>query len=388
MGTAKIATALALAAALLAAVASAAGTASPSRRPGTVLPPQPPRTGGPPPPAPRSFFGIAPQAPLTATDAGYMQAAKIGGVRWPFPWNGIQPTAKGGYLWEGTDAIVATAAKRHLAVLPFLYGTPSWLASKPTALPVGSVRQRAAWSAFVGAAVERYGPRGSFWRQHRSGSREPLPKLPIRSWQIWNEANFFYFAFPVSPARYAKTLELAHAAVESVDPGAEVVLSGLFGEPEQHGSRGMPAARFLAALYRIPGIEADFDAAALHPYAVDAEALAELTEGVRETMVENGDRGAGLYVTEMGWGSQSNFRHDAFEQGVQGQVRELRRSYEFLLENRHRLDLKGAYWFSWQDLGESCDFCDSVGLFHAGSRLRPKPAWNAFVQITGGRPRP
>jgi hypothetical protein len=368
MRIAKIAILLALAAAPVASVA--------------------PASGGTTPHAPRSFFGIAPQTPLTATDARYMQAARIGSVRWPFTWAGIQPTARGGYLWQGTDEVVATAARRHLAVLPFLYATPTWLAGKGTTLPVQSARQRAAWRAFVRAAVERYGPRGSFWRQHRPGSREPLPRMPIRSWQIWNEANFFYFAFPVSPARYAQTLRIAHGAIASADPGAEVVLSGLFGEPDQGGRFGMPAARFLAALYRVPGIKADFDAAALHPYAVDAESLAELTEAMRETMLENHDRSAGLYITEMGWGSQNNFRHDAFEQGVRGQVRQLRRSYEFLLRNRRRLGLRGAYWFSWQDLAESCDFCDSVGLFQAGPRLRPKPAWHAFVRITGGRPHP
>jgi hypothetical protein len=384
---AKIAIALAVAAAPAVAAASAAETTAPAHRTSGVLPPAPPHTGSPPP-APRSFFGIAPQTPLTDTDAAYMQAAKIGSVRWPVPWNGVQPTAKGGYVWSGIDEVVATAAKRNLAVLPFLYGTPSWLASAPTALPVENGRQRTAWVAFVRAAVERYGPSGSFWREHRAGSHEPLPKLPIRSWQIWNEANFFYFAFPVSPARYAQTLKLAHGAIESVDPGAEVLLTGLFGEPDQRGPRGMTAAKFLAALYRVPGIKSDFDAAALHPYAADAAELEELTEGMREVMVENHDQGSGLYVTEMGWGSQNNFQHDAFEQGIQGQVRELRKSYGFLLANRHRLNLEGAYWFSWQDLDESCDFCDSVGLFHAGKRLRPKPAWGAFVQITGGRPRP
>jgi hypothetical protein len=391
MRIAKIAISLTLAAALIATVASAAvlRTSASHRHAAaaTELPPRPPRTG-PTPPAPRSFFGIAPQTPLTETDAAYMQAARIGSVRWPVAWAGVQPTARGGYLWQGIDEVVAIAAKRHLTVLPFLYATPSWLASKPTTLPVENGRQRSAWRAFVQAAVERYGPGGSFWRLHRPGSREPLPELPIRSWQIWNEANYFYFAFPVSPVRYAQTLKLAHDAIASVDPGAEVVLSGLFGEPDQGGRFGMPAAKFLAALYRVPGIKADFDAVALHPYAVDAAVLAKLTEAMRETMLENGDGSAGLYITEMGWGSQSDFQHDAFEQGVQGQVRELRRSYEFLLRNRRRLDLLGAYWFSWQDLAESCDFCDSVGLFHAGPRLRPKPAWNAFVRITGGSPRP
>ena len=138
----------------------------------------------------------------------------------------------------------------------------------------------------------------------------------------------------------------------------------------------------------MPGIESDFDAVALHPYAVDAEDLEELTEAMREVVLANHDAGAGLYITEMGWGSQNDFRQVAYEQGMRGQVGQLRDSYGFLLRNRHRLNLKGAYWFSWQDLAGSCNFCDSVGLFHAGERLRPKPAWHAFVRLAGGRPRP
>jgi hypothetical protein len=372
MRTAKIATLPGLVAlALAAAFALTAGDA-----------------GGQAPRAPRSFFGIAPQSPPSDTDAEYMRAGGIGSVRWPVPWDGVQPSAKGGYQWDGIDAVVATAARRRLAVLPFLYATPSWLAPKYTALPVASARQRRAWVAFVRAAVARYGPRGSFWRQHGPRSDEPLPKTPIRTWQIWNEANFFYFAFPVSVSRYAQTLRLANRAVKAVDPGAKVLLSGLFGVPDQRGRRGMPAVKFLEALYRVRGIKSDFDEIALHPYAVDAEDLEELTREMREVVVANHDPGAGLYITEMGWGSQSNFRQVAFEQGLRGQVRQLRDSYRFLLRNRRRLNLKGAYWFSWQDLEGSCNFCDSVGLFRAGERLRPKPAWHAFVRLANGRPRP
>lgn len=344
--------------------------------------------GGSPLTAPRSFFGIAPQTALTETDAEYMRAGGIGSVRWPLPWSGVQPTARGGYQWGGFDEVVKTAARQDLQVLPFIYSTPAWLSPKYTTLPVDSLRERTAWSAFVRAAVERYGPRGQFWREHRPGSAEPVPKTPIRTWQIWNEANFFYFAYPVSPNRYAQTLEIAHQAVKSVDPGATVLLSGLFGDPDQGGLRGMPAVEFLEALYRVPGIKSDFDAIALHPYAVDAETLAELTEGIREVALDNHDPSAGIYVTEMGWGSQNDFQQDAFEQGIRGQVKQLSASYEFLLENRYRLNLKGVYWFTWKDITGSCNFCDSTGFFRVGDSLEAKPAWHAFVGLTGGRARP
>ena len=340
------------------------------------------------PSAPREFFGIAPQTGLTETDAEYMRAGRIGSVRWPLAWGGVQTTPNGELQWGGIDEVVATAARQRLRVLPFVYSIPAWLSPKYTTLPVNNGRQRRAWTAFLRAAVERYGPRGEFWREHGPGTTEPLPKVPIREWQVWNEANFFYFAFPVSVSRYAQTLKLARGAIKSADPGATIVLSGLFGEPDESGKRGMAAADFLEDLYAVPGIKASFDGIALHPYAVDAETLAEQTEEMREIALENGDRRAGIYITEMGWGSQNNFQQVAFEQGIQGQVKQLRDSYAYLLENRHRLNIKGTYWFTWKDMDGSCNFCDSTGLFRRGDHFKPKPSWHAFVRLSRGRARP
>jgi hypothetical protein len=345
----------------------------------------------PVPQPPKGFFGIAPQGALTDQDVEYMKAGGIESIRWPLLWPQIQPTAQGGYNWAVFDPVVALAARHGLSVLPVAFGTPKWLARKETTMPIDSGRARAAWSAFLAAAVKRYGPGGEFWAENAPGVVQygpaiPRP-LPIRSWQVWNEANFFYFAYPVSPQRYAKLLQLSSPAIKAADPGAKVILSGLFGEPTAGAKRGMPAAKFLEILYRTPGIKGRFDGVALHPYAVDAETLEELVEGVHEVIAENHDRPS-FYVTEMGWGSQNDFKIVAFEQGVRGQVKQLRDSYGYLLENQRRLNLKQVYWYSWKDLPDSCSFCDSVGLFRSGPKFRPKPAWHAFVALTGGRARP
>jgi hypothetical protein len=321
-----------------------------------------------------------------------MRAARIGTVRLAIGWESVQPTRLGGYNWEGMDREVATAAQQGLQVLPFISGVPRWVSHKSTTLPIDSARARQGWAAFVTAAVKRYGPGGEFWAEHTPGVAKDgiviSRPLPIHVWQIWNEANFFYFAFPVSPTRYARLLKLSYGAIKAADPTAQVLLSGLFGEPDESGKRGMSAADFLAALYKVPGIKHYFDAVALHPYAFHVEDLEAMVERMREVILENHDPTAGLYITEMGWGSQDDPNVVAFEQGIGGQARELRGAYRYLLANRHRLNLKAAYWFSWKDARYYCNFCDSVGFFREVPRYRAKPAWHAFVGITGGRARP
>ncbi len=341
-------------------------------------------------PAPSGFFGIVPQGTLTDEDARYMRAGGIETVRWPLPWNGVQPTKNGPPNWAVFDPVVEVAARHGLKVLPFIYGTPSWISPKYTTLPVFNRPAKEAWSSFLEAAVRRYGPGGEFWREHEAViDYQPAISrpLPIRNWQIWNEANFFYFAYPVSPSSYVKLLKASSPAIKSVDPGAKVILSGLFGEPTARGKKGMPAVNFLESIYHAPGIKNYFDGIALHPYAAFASDLEEMVEALHEITVENQDR-VPMYITEMGWGSQNDFNQVAFEQGIRGQVRQMRAAYGYLLENRSRLNLKQIDWFSWKDQAGSCTFCDSVGFFREGERFRPKPAWHAFVGLTGGRARP
>jgi Beta-galactosidase len=372
-----------LAAALVLACAVALVPATPS---GAVATRRSREAGLPP-----GFFGISPQTVLTPEDVRYMKAGGIESVRWPMAWSAIQPTARGGYDWSAMDQVVAVAARAGLPVLPVIGSTPGWVARKSTTLPVDNARQEDAWAAFLQAAVSRYGPGGEFWAEHSHEGVDYEPAIPmptpIRAWQIWNEPNFFYSAYPVSPGRYAKLVKISNRAIKEVDPLAKTILAGLFGKPTARGARGMPAATFLSDLYRVPGLSADFDGIALHPYAADTQILEELVEAFHEVTVRNHDR-VPLYITEMGWGSKNDFSHDAFEQGIQGQVRELRDAYRYLIGNQRRLDLQQVDWFSWKDVRGACNFCDSVGLFRGGAGFRPKPAWRAFVALTGGRPRP
>ena len=340
---------------------------------------------------PKGFFGIVPQTPVGPADYRYMKAGGIESIRLTLPWAAVQPHPHSPYDWSGFDAALEVATRAGLRVLPSIGSPPKWAVRKETTMPVASAKQRNGWSAFLSAAVARYGPGGEFWDETGGIGPNYEPAIsnpmPIREWQIWNEANFFYFAYPVSTSTYAKLITISSKAIKSVDPNAKVILAGLFAEPTASGRKGMAATTYLQRLYDIPGFKSRFDGIDLHPYAADSEELERMIEEYVGVARENGDR-PGLYLTELGWGSQNNFKQVAFEQGIRGQVKQLRASYAYMMENARRLNLRSAYWFSWKDLPGSCTFCDSVGLFHAGPKFRAKPSWHAFVAITGGRARP
>jgi hypothetical protein len=370
--------AIALCACLVAALVGLVGTSSSAAAPRPALP--------------QGFFGIVPQTGLSPEEAEYMKAGGVESIRLGLPWASVQPHRKSKYNWAGFDEEVRVATQAGLEVLPSLGSPPRWAVSKETTLPARTAAQRAGWTAFVKAAAKRYGPHGEFWQEHKRIGPGPdyepaLVEIPIRTWQVWNEENFFYFSYPVSPSLYGSLLTISSKAIKSVQPSAKVIIGGLFARPAVAGKRGQSAAGFLEQLYRYPGIKSRFDGIDLHPYAVDAETLEEEVEEFHQVTVQAHDRPS-FYVTEMGWGSQNDFNHDAYEQGVNGQVTELKDAYGYLTTNARRLNLKGVYWFSWKDLKGSCDFCDSVGLFHEGPKFRPKPSWRAFVGITGGRLRP
>lgn len=329
---------------------------------------------------PRGFFGIVPQTPVGSRDLARMSSGGVETLRVPVNWSAIQPTARGGFDWSSVDALVAQAAERHIEILPFLCAPPRWVSRNGHRLPVYNGRQRRAWALFAAAAVERYGPRGAFWSEHAPGTAEPLPQLPIHAWQIWNEENFFYFARPVSPGLYARLLAISHRAIRRVDPRATVVTGGLFGNPRQRPPLAMSAWSFLEGLYE-DGAKGSFEAVAVHPYARNTAELGRIVEVVRRVMLRHGDRRSHMYVTEMGWGSQNDPRQVAYEVGLHGQARELRRAYGYLIHRRGFLGLRQVDWFSWKDAGGLCNFCDSAGLFRNSRRFRPKPAWHAYVAI-------
>lgn len=317
----------------------------------------------------RAFFGVVPQGPLTERDLDRMEGV-VGRLRVPVVWADHEAAAHR-FEFERLDRLVLAAAEHGIRVLPFIYGTPQWVAHRPTVPPLRSAAARRAWMGFLQRLVGRYGPRGTVWR----GRRSPMP---IRRWQIWNEPNFRLFWTPRPSARaYVRLLRISARAIRRADSGARILAAGI--APIRGG---VEPWRFLRRIYRVPGAGRYFEAAALHPYSSSLAGVLDQILRARLVMFEAGDRRTPLVITELGVASDA-VRPTSFDRGPAGQARYLRRVLRTLSRERSRWRIGGVDWFSWQDGDDSdpsCPFCAFSGLVRSDGS--PKPSWNAFRRVT------
>jgi hypothetical protein len=323
---------------------------------------------------PSPFFGISPQTSLRHHDLNLMRRTGIGSLRFPIYWFQSEPEP-GVFDWRAPDALLRLTARHGINRLPFICCSPGWVVPKWERMPVHRPAQRRAWSRFLRALVARYGPGGQFWKLHPE-----LPRRPLRTWQIWNEENDHRHA-EASVRDYARLLRISAPAIRSVDPGARILLGGLYATPRIKPS--LDATVFLDRLYGHRGIKSLFDGAALHPYSFDPGLMAANVSALRTVMRRNGDRRTPLYITEFGWGSQTpEAGGDGFEKGPATQAEYLKRAWAILLKHRRRWRLKSAYWFTWQDVPAwrtRCGFCDSTGLLRRDGS--PKMALRRFTRV-------
>jgi len=327
---------------------------------------------------PRGFVGISPQNLANQPDYELMAESDISSLRLPLYWIGVEPSSPfvAPPNWSDFDNSVALAAEAGMRVFPFVWGTPNWVAAQPRIEPASRWKLRA-WAAFLRRAVRRYGAHGAFWRQNPD-----LPYRPIRKWEIWNEENIVSYSSNSNPERFALLLRVAGRTIHRADRRAKAILGGLFGRPLQIPPN-VGSGDFLNRVYQLPGVKQAFDGVALHPYVARAAAMRPQIRNLRRVMRNNGDARAPLYVTELGWGSDSF--QTRWERGLQGQARELNRAFAMLANHRRSWRIGGVWWFSWADIGPGgCQFCDSAGLLT--EQREAKPSWYRFNAWTGGDP--
>jgi polysaccharide biosynthesis protein PslG len=348
---------------------------------------------------PAKFWGVVPQSTLSAEQFQRLGRGGVESIRIPIDWGTLQPQSGGAIEWAGTDAMVERAALAGIDVLPAIAGAPSWAvrstrvsggggSEAPTHLPASGVAG-GAWQSLLRQAAERYGPGGAFWTSHPN-----VPVRPIRTWQIWNEPNFKFFVTKPNPTEYGRLVKLSSTALKSVDPGAKIVLAGLFAQPKgartaagTHTSLNWFASDFLAKMYKTtPGVKTKFSGVALHPYTGNWQYLTPEIEEIREVLEANHDASKGLWITELGWssGPPQSDGSNSFAKGPKGQAQQLRGAFKLLTAKQVRWRIQRVYWFSVDDAAGTCNFCDGSGLF--GSGFAPKKSWFEYVKFAGGTP--
>ncbi len=129
----------------------------------------------------------------------------------------------------------------------------------------------------VRAAVQRYGPGGTFWKEHPEAEAGGA----IRYWEIWNEPNIEFLIPPDDPngmlrtQLYAPLLKTATEEIHKLDPGAVVigfnvaggasVESGPPADDMFHRLKYIGWRKFIKDVTALAGPDS-FDAVGLHPY--------------------------------------------------------------------------------------------------------------------------
>jgi polysaccharide biosynthesis protein PslG len=336
----------------------------------------------------RVTIGVVPQRDYDDSDTAMMSAAGIDSIRVWLSWSQIE-AIRGHYDWSAADAAIRRAAGGGLSSFPFLFTEPDWAVEldghdcpQCATYAPSSATTRDAYARFAGAAVRRYGPDGTFWKDHPE-----LPYLPIHSWQIWNEQNSPAFFRPEpDPSLYAAMLDSAAREIRGADPDAEVVLGGMFSAGDRSGGT-VGSAHYLRELYEVGGVADSFDSIAIHPYARHVRVVFKQIGAMRSVARQVGDGSVGLWVTELGWASRG--RHSlGLVTDRAGQARRLKRSFGRLLRESNRLNLRGAFWYAWRDTEHGaavCSWCPHAGLISRAGYA--KPAYDALREVALGADR-
>ncbi len=205
-------------------------------------------------------------------------------------WELVEPSPPSGgvhhYNWTFDDGIAGALARAGLRWLPIVDYSPTW-AQTPPGRAHAPPAAPGDFAAFAAALARRYGPRGAFWAAHPE-----LPAEPVDTYEIWNEPdNPFFWAPGPNPAAYGALYLQARAAIQGVDPSAQVIVGGLTN-----------VTVFLPLLLRdVPSLRGGIDGLGLHPYGPTPAAVLAAVAGARRLMDSLGLAGVPIDITEFGW---------------------------------------------------------------------------------------
>ena len=342
------------------------------------------RLGG----GPDDFFGVVGQGSLFDGDGpgGFndfqkMEEAGVGVLRQSETWAQIEPSPNH-FKWNRTDDVIGNAAAHGSPVLPFIFGSPSWVRNNPAKPPLKTAAQREAWKGFVREFLNRYGQgRGEYWTDEYKDDHPGHPAKPVRALQVWNEpSSGDYWKPKPNPSEYAALVKLTQDAVQTAAPETKIVLAGLFSTPSGRKG-GIQTWKFVPKLYKTKGFKDAYDYLALHPYAPSIKFLKKQIRLVHKALKKAHDRSRQIWITELGWASQGP-KHTDLVKTPKQQASLLTKSFKLLERKAGAWNIRGVDWFAWQDSDshEVCGFCRFSGLLKTNRSA--KPAFAAYKNAT------
>jgi hypothetical protein len=225
-------------------------------------------------------------------------------IRQEFPWEDIEVHGKGDFTdrrndpagidaWDKYDQIVDLAERYGLEIIARLGNPPSW--SRAAGDAAGSFAPPddiTDYGDFVAAVVSRYAGRVTYF-------------------QIWNEPNIYpeWGEAPVDPEAYTRLLCHAYARAKEANPEA-VMLSGALAPTHDLDGRNLNDLVFLQRMYDA-GAGQCFDILSVQGYGLWSGPTDRRQQPttinyarnvmVRDMMVQNGDAGKAIWISEMNW---------------------------------------------------------------------------------------
>jgi hypothetical protein len=326
--------------------------------------------------APASAVEIGVNETLNQTRPTAQTASELG-AGWVRLWASWEQTQPGPSSWDQhmlnvTNESVNAAKARGLKVLMVVQRSPAWASGGR-----GGPHPPTDASTF-GAAM------GGF-----------AQKVPgVDAWELWNEEDeTIFWAGGADPAKYAAMVKSAYPAIKAAQPNDIVVTGATVGNNFD----------FIEALYA-HGIKGSFDAVGVHTdtaclvngpdvhYRDEQGKIGRYTfTGYREVhavMARHGDGAKPIWMTELGWNTQST-EPGSCNTGMWAGQKPLgvseEQQAEFLTQAYGCLAadpiVEVALWFGIQDI-PGAQYAAGYGLFRPNGS--PKPSAAAFKALAGG----
>jgi hypothetical protein len=280
------------------------------------------------------------------------------GVNWAredLSWADTEPH-KGVFDWSGFDQMVSAAKAKGITVLPIVGYAPSWAAP-------GDATD---YSAFMQAAVERYGPGTS---------------ANLIWWELWNEPYdaYAWSGHTPEPEAYARDVLAAAQAARRVSSSVKLLVAADYNDSPQAGGTTPWQTSWIDDMFTaVPSLGEWINGVAVHPYGDDPSQPLAQTNGwkdssgewafqridvIRQKFLAHGVN-VPFWITEDGWStwemSEATQAHD----------------YSDLIEQvKDRPWIRGLFPFCLREFEEKAtNNQPGFGLLKFGT-WQPKPAF-------------